>query len=60
MKKYVVTVFNLRTHGLQMVDIFFLGIGIVTRNNVTRKVADKLGQGSFVVIAWSPVDEFSI
>ena len=59
MKKYVVTVFNLHTHGFQKVDTLFADGEIVTLYSVTKKIMDKVGPGSFVIIAWSPVDEFS-
>ena len=59
MKKYVVTVFNLRTHGLQKVNIVFADGVSVTLEGVIRKVENRLGPASYIIIAWSPVDEFS-
>lgn len=60
MRKFVVTIFNLRNHGFQKVNIVFTDGEVVELDSVYKKVKSKLNTESFMLIAWSPVDEFSI
>ena len=60
MKKFVVTIFNLRYHGFNKVNIAFTNEELVTLDNVYQKVKTKLNTEQFMIISWSPVDEFSI
>ena len=59
MKKFVVTIFNLRHHGFNKVNIAFTNEALVTLDNVYQKVKTKLNTEQFMIISWSPVDEFS-
>ena len=60
MKKYVVTIFSLRHHNFQKENVVFTNGEIVTLDSVYKKVKSKLNTESFMLIAWSPVDDFSI
>ena len=60
MKKFVVTIFNLRYHSFNKVNITFTNEELVTLDNVHQKVKTKLNTESFMLISWSSVDEFSI
>lgn len=60
MKKFVATVFNLRYHSINKVNIAFTNEELVTLDSVYQKVKTKINTGSFMLISWSPVDEFSI
>lgn len=60
MKKFVVTIFSLRHHNFQKVNVVFTNGEIVTLDSVHQKVITKLNTESFMLISWSPVDEFSI
>lgn len=60
MKKFVVTIFNLRYHSFNKVNITFTNEELVTLDNVYQKVKTKLNTEQFMLISWSPVDEFSI
>ena len=60
MKKFVVTIFNLRYHSYNKVNIVFTNEELVTLDNVYQKVKTKLNTECFMIISWSPVDDFSI
>ena len=60
MKKFVVTIFNLRYHSFNKVNIAFTNEELVTLDSVHQKVKTKLNTEHFMLISWSPVDEFSI
>ena len=60
MKKFVVTIFNLRYHSFNKVNITFTNEELVTLDSVHQKVETKLNTKHFILISWSPVDEFSI
>ena len=60
MKKYVVTIFSLRHHNFKKVNVVFTNGEIVTLDSVHQKVITQLNTESFMLISWSPVDEFSI
>jgi len=60
MKKFVVTIFSLRHYNFQKVNVVFTNGEIVTLDSVHQKVITKLNTESFMLISWSPVDEFSI
>ena len=58
MRKFVVTIFNLRNHGFQKVNIVFTNGEVVTLYSVQQKVITKLNTDSFMLMSWSPVDDF--
>ena len=60
MKRFVVTIFYLRHHGFQKINIVFTNGEIITLDSVYQKVIAKLNTESFMIISWSPVDEFSV
>ena len=60
MKRFVVTIFNLRHHSFNKVNIVFTKEELVTLDSVYQKVKTKLNTESFMLMSWSPVDEFSI
>ena len=60
MKRFVVTIFNLRYHSINKVNIAFTNKQLVTLDSVYQKVKTKLNTESFMIISWSPVDEFSV
>ena len=43
----------------QKVNIAFAEGATVTLSGVQKKVIEKLNSDSFMIIAWSPVDEFT-
>lgn len=59
MKRYIATIFNHRQTSLQKVNILFAEGELVTLDSVQSKVQDKLRPATFMLIAWSPVDEFT-
>lgn len=60
MRKFVVLIFSLRYHNFQKVNIVFTDGEVVTLDSVQQKVITKLNTDSFMLMSWSPVDEFSI
>ena len=60
MKRFVVTIFNLRYHSFDKVNITFTNEELVSLDCVRQKVKTKLNTESFMLISWSPVDIFSI
>ena len=58
MRKFVVTIFNLRNHGFQKVNIVFTNGEVVELDSVYKKVKSKLNTESFMLMSWSPVDDF--
>lgn len=58
MKKFVVTIFNFRYHSFDKVNIEFAKEELVTPENVLQKAKAKLRNELFMVISWSPVDDF--
>lgn len=60
MRKFVVFIFNLRNHGFQKVNIVFTNGEVVELDSVYKKVKSELNTESFMLMSWSPVDEFSI
>ena len=58
MKKFVVTIFNFRYHSINKVNITFAKEELVTLDSVHQKVKTKLNTESFMLISWSPVDDF--
>lgn len=60
MKRFVVTIFNLRYHSFDKVNITFTKEELVSLDCVYQKVKTKLNTESFMLISWSPVDIFSI
>lgn len=60
MKRFVVTIFNLRDHSFNKVNITFTNEELVSLDCVHQKVKRKLNTESFMLISWSPVDIFSI
>lgn len=58
MKKFVVTIFNFRYHSFDKVNIEFAKEELVTLENVLQKAKAKLRGELFMVISWSPVDDF--
>lgn len=58
MKKFVVTIFNFRYHSFDKVNIEFAKEELVTPENVLQKAKAKLRSELFMVISWSPVDDF--
>ena len=60
MKRFVVTIFHLRHHGFQKINIVFTNGEMITLDSVYQKVITKLNTESFMIISWSPVDEFSV
>ena len=59
MKKFVVTIFNFRYHSFNKVNITFAKEELVTLESVFQKTKTKLRNELFMVISWSPVDDFS-
>lgn len=59
MKRFVVTIFNLRYHSFDKVNITFTKEELVSLDVVHQKVKQKLNTESFMLISWSPVDIFS-
>lgn len=59
MKRYFVTILNHRHMSFQKVNIVFAEGEMVTLDSVQRKVIDKLNTDAFMIIAWSPVDDFT-
>ncbi len=60
MRKFVVFIFNLRNHGFQKVNIVFTNGEVVELDSVYKKVKSELNTELFMLMSWSPVDEFSI
>ena len=58
MRKFIVTIFNLRYHSVDKVNIAFTKEELVTLDSVYQKVKTKLNTESFMLISWSPVDNF--
>lgn len=58
MKKFVVTIFNFRYHSFNKVNITFTKEELVTLDSVNQKVKTKLNTESFMLMSWSPVDDF--
>lgn len=58
MRKFVATIFYLPNHSFKKVNIVFTDCEIVTLEKVYQKVIAKVESNQFMLISWSPVDEF--
>ena len=58
MRKFVVLIFSLRYHNFQKVNIVFTDGEVVELDSVYKKVKSKLNTESFMLMSWSPVDDF--
>lgn len=59
MRHFYVTILNHRYMSFQKVNIAFAEGATVTLSGVQKKVIEKLNSDSFMIIAWSPVDEIT-
>ena len=57
-KLFIVTIFDFRHHSYQKVNARFMGDEKVTLLSIQEKTENYLQRNDFMLIAWSPVDEF--
>ena len=57
-KLFIVTTFDFRYQSYRKVNVRFMGDEKVTLLSIQEKIENYLQRNDFMLIAWSPVDEF--
>lgn len=57
-KLFIVTTFDFRYQSYRKVNVRFMGDEKVTLISIQEKTENYLQRNDFMLIAWSPVDEF--
>lgn len=57
-KLFIVTTFDFRYQSYRKVNVRFMGDEKVTLLSIQEKTENYLQRNDFMLIAWSPVDEF--